>query len=171
MCLLSFPHYNVSSMRAGILDRLGPHCISSTRTMPAIYNRHTTRVCWMTQWGAPVRYFDPQLTVYMHLVLRKFYKAVKCNQSVQKESRLFWFQISKMTLLHSPGGLVAKNPPANAGDTGSIPGPWRSHMCHQVATPTATEAWALESPCSVKKKSVQWEVWAAPQRVGPTLCN
>ena len=27
-----------------------------------------------------------------------------------------------------PGGAVAKNPPANAGDTGSIPGPGRSHM-------------------------------------------
>ena len=27
-----------------------------------------------------------------------------------------------------PGGEVAKNLPANAGDTGSIPGPGRSHM-------------------------------------------
>ena len=27
-----------------------------------------------------------------------------------------------------PGGTVVKNPPANAGDTGSIPGPERSHM-------------------------------------------
>ena len=27
-----------------------------------------------------------------------------------------------------PGGTVAKNPPANAGDTGSNPGPGRSHM-------------------------------------------
>ena len=26
------------------------------------------------------------------------------------------------------GGAVVKNPPANAGDTGSIPGPGRSHM-------------------------------------------
>ena len=30
--------------------------------------------------------------------------------------------------LGSPGGAVVKNPPANAGDTGSIPGPGRSHM-------------------------------------------
>ena len=28
----------------------------------------------------------------------------------------------------SPGGAVVENPPANAGDTGSIPGPGRSHM-------------------------------------------
>ena len=27
-----------------------------------------------------------------------------------------------------PGGIVVKNPPANAGDTGSSPGPGRSHM-------------------------------------------
>ena len=27
-----------------------------------------------------------------------------------------------------PGGAVAKNPPANAGDTGSSLGPGRSHM-------------------------------------------
>ena len=27
-----------------------------------------------------------------------------------------------------PGGAVVKNPPANAGDTGSSPGPERSHM-------------------------------------------
>ena len=27
-----------------------------------------------------------------------------------------------------PGGAVVKNPPANAGETGSIPGQGRSHM-------------------------------------------
>ena len=27
-----------------------------------------------------------------------------------------------------PGGAVVKNPPANAGDTGSSPGPGKSHM-------------------------------------------
>ena len=27
-----------------------------------------------------------------------------------------------------PGGAVVKNPPANAGNTGLIPGPGRSHM-------------------------------------------
>ena len=33
-----------------------------------------------------------------------------------------------MLLRDFPGGTVVKNPPANAGDTGSIPGPGRSHM-------------------------------------------
>ena len=27
-----------------------------------------------------------------------------------------------------PGGAVVRNPPANAGDTGSSPGPGRSHI-------------------------------------------
>ena len=31
-------------------------------------------------------------------------------------------------LVGFPGGSVVKNPPANAGDTSSIPGPGRSHM-------------------------------------------
>ena len=35
---------------------------------------------------------------------------------------------SKMSLEGFPGGAVVKNPPANAGDTGSSPGPGRSHM-------------------------------------------
>ena len=38
---------------------------------------------------------------------------------------------SKAQRYHSqdfPGGAVVKNSPANAGDTGSIPGPGRSHM-------------------------------------------
>ena len=33
-----------------------------------------------------------------------------------------------MDLGDFPGGAVVKNSPANAGDTGSIPGPGRSHM-------------------------------------------
>ena len=36
--------------------------------------------------------------------------------------------ISKMYERDFPGGAVVKNPPANTGDTGSSPGPGRSHM-------------------------------------------
>ena len=35
---------------------------------------------------------------------------------------------SKCLYWDFPGGAVVKNPPANAGDTGSSPGPGRSHM-------------------------------------------
>ena len=34
----------------------------------------------------------------------------------------------KIELSDFPGGVVVKNLPANAGDTGSSPGPRRSHM-------------------------------------------
>ena len=37
-------------------------------------------------------------------------------------------QPSKAKELGFPGGTVVKNPSANAGDTGSSPGPGRSHM-------------------------------------------
>ena len=37
-------------------------------------------------------------------------------------------QRKKATDEDFPGGAVVKNPPANAGGTGSIPGPGRSHM-------------------------------------------
>ena len=36
--------------------------------------------------------------------------------------------IRSKELLDLPGGAVVRSPPANAGDTGSIPGPGRSHM-------------------------------------------
>ena len=34
----------------------------------------------------------------------------------------------KINMLGFPGGSVVENLPANAGETGSIPGPGRSHM-------------------------------------------
>ena len=36
--------------------------------------------------------------------------------------------INSLFLLGFPGGAVVKNPPASARDTGSIPGPGKSHM-------------------------------------------
>ena len=44
----------------------------------------------------------------------------------QKE--LLHFTFTKRHVSVFPGGTVVKNPPANAGDTGSSPGPGRSHM-------------------------------------------
>ena len=39
-----------------------------------------------------------------------------------------WFQIEKAVHQGFPGGSVVNNPPTDAGATGSIPGPGRSHM-------------------------------------------
>ena len=40
----------------------------------------------------------------------------------------FYFLLLKNILRGFPSGAVVKNPPDNAGDTGSSPGPGRSHM-------------------------------------------
>ena len=40
--------------------------------------------------------------------------------------------IQKSKKRNLPGGSVVKNPPANAGDTGSTPGPGRSHMSRSI---------------------------------------
>ena len=61
-----------------------------------------------------------------------------------------------------PGGSVVKSLPANAGDTGSIPDPGRSHMpggniCPYATTtePTCTpsEACALQSLCAETREA------------------
>ena len=39
-----------------------------------------------------------------------------------------YYATFKRNVLGFPGGTVVKNPPANAGDMGSSPGPGRSHM-------------------------------------------
>ena len=36
--------------------------------------------------------------------------------------------LMKLWLRDFHGGTVVKNPPANAGDSGSMPGPGRSHI-------------------------------------------
>ena len=63
-----------------------------------------------------------------------------------------------------PGGAVVKNPPANAGDTGSSPGPGRSHMpqSNQARAPqllslraTTTEASAPTARAPQQEKPLQ----------------
>ena len=43
----------------------------------------------------------------------------------KNQTIVFYF---KKSVVGFPGGAVVKNPPANAGDTGSKPGLRRSHM-------------------------------------------
>ena len=44
------------------------------------------------------------------------------------QETIYWKNKEKIKTLGFPGGAVVKNLPANAGDTGSSPGPGRSHM-------------------------------------------
>ena len=58
------------------------------------------------------------------------------------EMEMSWHQ--KSDVGDFPSGTVVKNPPANAGDMGSSPGPGRSHMprSNQVRAPQLLSPWA-----------------------------
>ena len=48
---------------------------------------------------------------------------------------------------------MVKNPPANAGDMGSIPGLERSHMpCDNEAQAPQLLSLSIQSPCSANKR-------------------
>ena len=64
-----------------------------------------------------------------------------------------------------PGGAVVKDPPANAGDTGSSPGPGRSHM------PRRSQALASGARAPQQEKPPQWEACAPQRRVAPARRN
>ena len=53
-----------------------------------------------------------------------------CCNTEQSITTIISIKMSKkkQKLRGFPGGPVVKNPPANAGDTGSSPGPGRSYM-------------------------------------------
>ena len=59
------------------------------------------------------------MTQYQALKIRKYIGLAKW--SARNSSKKYY-------LLGFPGGAVVKNTPANAGDTGSSPGPGRFHM-------------------------------------------
>ena len=46
-----------------------------------------------------------------------------------------WQEVEEIKARDSPGGPVVKNPPCNAGDTGSIPGSGRSHNAAERLRP------------------------------------
>ena len=56
-----------------------------------------------------------------------YYKDV-CFLKYVKAIIYYLYLKNKHITLGFPGGTVVKNLPANAGDTGSRPGPGRSHM-------------------------------------------
>ena len=79
-----------------------------------------------------------------------------------------------------PGGAVVKNPPANARNMGSIPGPGRAHMPQSnwarlpwlLSLRTATtEACAPTGRAPQQEKPPQWEAHALQQSVAPARLN
>ena len=53
---------------------------------------------------------------------------LKQTQEENNYFQEFLIYLKSYSLQGFPGGSVVKNLPANAGDTGSSPGPERSHM-------------------------------------------
>ena len=81
--------------------------------------------------------------------------------------RIFQLVASKVHAFRIPGGPVVKNPPANAGDTGSIPNPGRFHMLWgnevgtlQLLKPTCSRALLCNkgSQCNEKPMHYSWRV-------------
>ena len=79
-------------------------------------------------------------------------------------------------VLGFPGGTVVKNLPANAGDTGSSPGPGRFHMPRSNKAPvpqllslsaTTTEAHTPRARAPQQEKPPPWEARAPQRRVAP----
>ena len=70
------------------------------------------------------------------------------QQKLTQHCKSTMLQLKKKKVLGFPGGAVVNNPPANAGDEGSSPGPGSSHM------PRSNEARApqLLSLCSRARK-------------------
>ena len=63
-----------------------------------------------------------------------------------------------------PGGTVVKNPPANAGGTGSIPGPGKfPHTAEQLSPCNTTTEPALSSLRATATEAVRLEPVGAPQ--------
>ena len=56
-----------------------------------------------------------------------------------------------------PGGSVVKNPPASAGDTGSIPGPGGSHV-RSPCTATREKPGQQQRPSTAKNKEIIFKI-------------
>ena len=77
---------------------------------------------------------------------------VNCDQSHKKLT--LSSELLKSRALGFPGGAVVENLPANAGDTGSSPGPGRSHMPRSNwAREPQLLSLCIWSPCSATKEA------------------
>ena len=66
--------------------------------------------------------------IYLNIV-KATYDKPTANITLDKKKKLEVFPLTSEIIQEGfPGDAVDKNPPANAGDSGSIPGPGRFHM-------------------------------------------
>ena len=64
----------------------------------------------------------------MHMQVKGSNCLHTCPQGVDPAREVIQIPCSETTVQHFPGAAVVKNPPANAGDTGSTPDPGRPHV-------------------------------------------
>ena len=140
---------------------------SLNQCMP--YSRLSIEICWISE--------RKQITVFC-IRLNFTYKLNKTAVIKKKKCEKEGF----------PRGSVVKNLPVSSGDTGSSPGPGRSHMpqsnkahapqllslCSRACEPqllstraATTEACRHRARAPQQEKPPQWEARAPQQRVAP----
>ena len=70
----------------------------------------------------------PSLCNFLFTTLISISENLNIGIRVQKHMYFYFIGLCQIAFQGFPGGSVVENPPANAGDTGLIPGPERSHM-------------------------------------------
>ena len=81
-------------------------------------------------------------------------------------------KVKEKKSLDFPGGTVDKNPPADAGDVGLVPGPRRSHLLWNNLA-HVPHCWARKPrACAPQQERLpKWEARAPQQGVVPTCHN
>ena len=89
---------------------------------------------------------------------------LQCNVIFRMSERYsFTFLIKRRAIVCFPGGAVVKKPPANARDTGSSPGPGRSHMPQSI--------WACAPELLSLRSRAREPQLLKPARLEPMLHN
>ena len=78
---------------------------------------------------------------------------------------------NNVNTLNFPDGPVVKNPLANAGDTGSIPGPGRPHMLWSNRARVLLLSLCSRACAPQEEKPLQWEAGAPQRRLAPAHRN
>ena len=137
------------------------------------------------KWFCIYRVGEPTLHIHSSVVAEETHRVHRVTVYMWLmwlwRARLFylWFSGSKGWFLPFkngfwgfPGGAVVENPPANAGDTGSSPGPGRSHMprSNWAREPQllSLRVWSLAPQ---QERPRQWEARAPWWRVAPARRN
>ena len=100
------------------------HCAPLVRVSPK-ESENQKRRSWTSLAVQGLSIHLPRQKALVHSLVGELRSHMPCGMAKRlKQNR------DETYLKGFPGGTVDKNPPANAGDTGLIPGPGRSHELH-----------------------------------------